>query len=281
MSEHIPHEEKHTDTRTNEELLHIALTDVDEDAAWKAVSELQRRGDRDVFDRACRLCTAEDAQARCVGADILGQLGVQLGRPGRAFHEETIAVLLRMLEQEQDPKVLHSVAIALGHRQDPRAIEPLVGFKNHPDEFVRYGVVHGLLGHGDELAVQTLIELSTDPDADVRDWATCGLGSVIEADTPAIRAALFARLTDEDGDTRGEAMVGLARRHDRRMVEPLLNDLKAGWFGSLLAEAAAEIGDPRLHPVLVRLREEWEGDKNGWLYKELEEALEKCQPAQV
>ena len=184
-----------------------------------------------------------------------------------------------MLEQAQEPGVLYSVAVALGHRQDPRAIEPLVGFKDHPDDLVRYGVVYGLLGHENALAVQTLIELALDPDADVRDWATFGLGSLLDADTPAIRAALFARLADGDSDTRGEAMVGLARRHDHRIVEPLLNELEAGQFGSLLIEAAAEIGDSHLYPVLVRLREEWEGDKDGWLYQELEETLGKCQPA--
>lgn len=280
MSEHIQHQEGDADTHTNEELLHVALTEADEDVAWRAIAELQGRGDRDVFDHACRLCQMEDAQARRIGADILGQLGVHVGQPGRAFHEETMAVLLAMIEHEQDPHVLHAVAIALGHRRDPRAIEPLVALKNHPDTLVRYAVVHGISGYEDELAIQALIELSTDPDVDVRDWATFGLGSQIDADTPAIRAALFARLTDEEGDTRGEAMVGLARRHDRGMVELLLNDLEAGWFGSLLIEAAAEIGDPCLYPILLRLREEWEGDKENWRYKELEEAIACCQPAQ-
>jgi HEAT repeat protein len=279
MSEHVPHRQLDADTCTNEELLHVALTEADEDAAWHAITELQRRGDRDVFDRACGLCTAQDALARRVGADILGQLGWRIGQPGDAFHEETMAVLLAMLEHEQDPQVLYSIAIALGHRQDPRAIGPLAALKNHPDELVRYGVVHGISGHKDEMAIQTLIELSTDPDADVRDWATFGLGSMIDADTPAIRAALFARLADDDSDTRGEAMVGLARRHDQRMVEQLLNDLEAGWSGRLRLEAAARIADPRLYPILLQRREEWIDDKENWLYKELEEAIARCRPA--
>ncbi len=279
MHEDILRQEEYADMRTHEELLHVALTEVDEDIAWKAIAELQRRGDHDIFDHACRLCTSEDAGARRVGADILGQLGVQLGQPGRAFHEETMGVLLKMLEQEQAPEALHTIAVALGHRQDPRAIEPLARFKNHPDELTRLGVVHGLLGHQDELALQTLMDLSADPDVNVRNWATFGLGSLIDTDTPAIRSALLARLTDEDSDTRGEAMVGLAHRHDLRMVEPLLNDLEAGWFGSLLTEAAAEIGDPRLHPALVQLREEWKGDKDSWEYQKLEEAIAQCAPA--
>lgn len=275
MGEHIPHQEGRVDTRTNEELLHVALTQADEEVSGRAIMELHLRGGRDVFEHARKLCASPEARERRVGAAILGQLGA----PNYTFPEETLAVLLGMLEREQEPEVLNSIAVALGHRRDPRAIKPLVRLKKHPDERVRHGVVFGLLCQENELAIQTLMELSTDPDTDVRDWATFGLGSQIEADTPAIREALVARLTDEDEHVRGEAMVGLARRHDRWMVEPLLTDLEAGWFGSLSTEAAAEIGDPRLYPALMRLREEWEGDKDDWRYKKLKEAIEKCHPA--
>ena len=275
MGEHIPHQKRHADRRTNEELLHAALTQADEGVSWRVIMELHLRGSRDVFECACKLCASPEARERCVGADILGQLGT----PNHTFPEETLAVLLGMLEREQEPDVLNSIAVALGHRRDPRAIEPLVRLKKHLDERVRHGVVFGLLCQEHALAIHTLMELSTDPDTDVRDWATFGLGSQIEADTPAIREALVARLTDEDEHVRGEAMLGLARRHDRRMVEPLLADLEAGWFGSLSTEAAAEIGDPRLYPPLVRLREEWAGDRDDWRYRGLETAIEKCRPA--
>jgi hypothetical protein len=40
-----------------------------------------------------------------------------------------------------------------------------------------------------------------------------------------LRAALMARITDEDGDTIGEAMVGLARRHDERVVDGNCSEL--------------------------------------------------------
>lgn len=265
------------DTRTSEELLHIALTAADEEVSWRAIAALHLRGGRDVFEHVCQLCTSLEAHERRVGADILGQLGT----PNYTSPEETLVVLLGMLECEQEPDVLSSIAVALGHshRYDPRTIEPLVRLKNHPDEQVRYGVVCGLLCQEDKRAIQTLIDLSADLDSQVRDWATFGLGSQSEADTPALREALVARLADADETVRGEAMVGLARRHDQRMIEPLLTDLEAGWFGSLLMEAAAEIGNPRLYPVLVRLREEWEGDKDDWHYKELEQALARCQPA--
>lgn len=62
------------------------------------------------------------------------------------------------------------------------------------------------------------------------------------------------------------------------MVEPLLADLENGYVGSLLTEAASEIADPRLYPALVRVREQWKANKAEWLYRQLEEAIEKCRP---
>src|SRR5262249_16743405 len=53
-------------------------------------------------------------------------------------------------------------------------------------------------------------------DESVRDWATFGLGQLIERDTPKLRAALLVRLEDPDEKTRIEAVRGLARRGGRR-----------------------------------------------------------------
>jgi HEAT repeat protein len=271
MTKNTP-DKQDINTLTNDELFHAALTNTDEDTTWLAISELQLRGSRDIFEHSSNLSTSTEPYKRRVGADILGQLGIT----NNSFNEEVLAILLSMLEQEQEPAVLKSIAIALGHRHDPRAIEPLVRFKKHPDDGVREGVVFGLMSHEDELAIQTLIELSRDPDAYyIRDWATFGLGSQIKADTLAIREALVARLVDEEGIVRGEAMIGLALRYDQRMLEPLFNDLTVGWLGTTLTDEAVRIRQS-LYPALVQLREMWEGDKAGERYKRLEEVIEKC-----
>jgi HEAT repeat protein len=271
------HDEQHTDHRKNNELFHVALTNPDEDASWAAISELQHRDSRDIFEHSSNLCTSTEPYKRRVGVDILGQLGIT----NHTFHEEVLAILLSMLEHEQEPAVLKSIAIALGHRHDPRAIESLVRFKKHPDAGVREGVVSGLTSYEDELAIQTLIELSKDPATYyIRDWATFALGTQIKADTPAIREALIVRLLDEEGIVRGEAMIGLALRYDQRMLEPLFNDLSVGWLGITLTDEADRIRQS-LYPVLVQLRETWEGDKANERYRKLEEAIEKCLPARI
>ena len=182
-----------------------------------------------------------------------------------------------MLGTEDSPEVLASIGIALGHRGDARGIGPLLPFQQHPNADVRYGVVFGLLGHTDPRAIDCLIALSADPEVRVRDWATFGLGVQIDTDTPELRAALRARLQHPDGDTAGEAMVGLARRKDAQVVAPLRELLQAGDVGSLPLEAAVALADQLLLPTLQQVQAQWSGNQE-WPYQLLEEAIAACTP---
>jgi HEAT repeat protein len=181
--------------------------------------------------------------------------------------------LLELLEVEIDEEVLQAACVALGHIYSPAAVSGLARLKNHPSSDVRYGVVFGLLGFEENLAIETLIELSRDKDNLVRDWATFGLGTQIETDTPQVREALFMRLFDADEETRGEAFVGLARRRDERIVEPLINELALypGACGRFSVEAAEEIADPRLLPILKRLKQSVDFDESTF-----DEAIRRC-----
>lgn len=145
-----------------------------------------------------------------------------------------------------------------------RSLEELVAaadwFVEHRDPRVRYGVTHALLGQDDPRAIDLLLRLSSDRDADVRDWATFGIGTLSDLDTSEIRGALAARLDDPHDDTRGEALIGLARRKDLRVVPALMKELSSDCVGTLAVEAAEEIGVPELRPALVRLRGWWDVD---------------------
>ncbi len=135
--------QKRNDTRTNEELIKIALTSDDEDVVWEAIPALHRRGTHDIFEAAAKLCESKNPKERACGVDILAQLG----SPERPFCEETVNILLKLLEKEDDAHVLYSIGVALGHLDDPRAIVPLSRLKNHTDSDVRHGVIFGLFGH--------------------------------------------------------------------------------------------------------------------------------------
>jgi len=204
-----PNDSLDTATLTTEALFTLALTVADEDIAWAAISELQQRGTPEIYQRTQQLCSSSLVREREVGADILGQLA----RPQSTYYEESVQILLMMLEMEQHPAVLQSIGTALGHWSDPRAILPLLRHQHHTDPLVRYAVAFGLLGHDTPEAIAALIVLSADPHPLVRDWATFGLAVQIDTDTTEIRDALAARL-DDDPDIDGEAMVGLAEpRH--------------------------------------------------------------------
>jgi HEAT repeat protein len=148
----------------------------------------------------------------------------------------------------------------------------------HPEEEVRFAVAFvlpGLAGEPpDPTVINALIRLTADDDPDVRDWATFGLGTQLDEDSEAIRDALAQRLDDPVGDTAGEALLGLARRHDPRALPALLAHLDDN-PGNLIVEAAAELGAPEALPALVRLRAE------GWSLDEpqpdiLEDAISAC-----
>lgn len=245
--------EARNDPRATHELVTTILTRPDGDMAWEAIVMLHLRGTREVFDTARRLCASPCPLERSVGADILGQLGV----PDRTFPRESVAVLLQLLERETEVRVIESACFALSHTSDPSAVQTLVRFKKHPSDRLRYAVALALAGEEDKLAIQAKIELTMDQVEEIRDWATLGLGR-IDLDTPEIRAALLARVSDSDEMTRGEALVGLARRKDPRGIEPLIRELERYYeakHGEYFVEAAEEFADARLAPVLMKLRE--------------------------
>ncbi len=254
-----------------DDLLAAALGD-DEDAAWQAVMSLHQRGDIATLEAARARLDDPDPRVRCRAADVLGQLGV----PERTFPAACFDALAERLAREDHPAVLGDLGIALGHLGDPRAVPLLVPLAGHAAAEVRYGVVAGIMAQDDPAALATLIALSTDPDLDVRDWATFALGSQTEADTPALRAALCARLADEDATVRMEAIVGLAARGDATAVPALIAAFTAGELSAELVEAAASLGDPRLQPALRTLRAH--PDATAYFEEVLDEALHRCDP---
>jgi len=257
------------DPRSTTELINLALMAADEDDLWHSIDVLRYRGTREVLDAGQNLCRSVCPQERELGARILANLGV----PERAFLRECLNTLLGMLRADDDPRSLSATLSALAHTEDDRIVPAAVRFKSHADADVRYGVVQAVTGSDDSCAIAALIELTRDADAEVRDWATFGIGQQSSLDTPEIRAALWDRVADEDNDTRDEALIGLAERGDRRVIGPLLMELRSPEVSSLAVEAAERIADPSLHPALVELESWWDEDPY-----QLRSALERCLP---
>jgi hypothetical protein len=267
-------------TASVDELFALARAAEDEDAYWDCVSELHARAEKRTFDLASVLCDSFAAGERCLGADVLGQLGAA---PGASPAESEFApasggVLLALLsDDEEEPAVLSSAAVGLGHLRDERAIPRLVELASHADEEVRRSVVHGLMGYEDDRAVDALVTLSGDSSGGVRDWATFALGVQIDRDTAEVRDALAARLDDPNEDARAEAIRGLARRRDSRALPAALAAAEDGGGPNVdeaLVLLGATTGDARLRPHLERLSADPEAAST--YGDELTRALEAC-----
>lgn len=232
---------------------------------------LHGRFNKAVFAQALAWSESQSADFRRAAADLLAQ--AHFGNPD--FEEPAGVVLVRMLGRERHPETLHSLAIALGHNGHPGRIPLLVNLRSHEDDGVRYAVAYGLAGCNEPDAVAALIELSRDADTDVRDWATFALGSQTDLDNEAIRQALWARVDDTDAETKGEALVGLARRNDPRVGPMLQRLLQESSVSYLVVEAAAELHDPALIDPLHKLQSR-RSDREEWLELALNRAIRAC-----
>jgi HEAT repeat protein len=157
---------------------------------------------------------------------------------------------------EEDPDVLVGIVRALNGAMDERGLPVLVALAAHADVDVRHLVAASLpmvMGDLPEPAViDALIRLGTDDDPDVRDWATFALGTLTDADSEAVRAALWARIPDSNAEARDEAVVALARRKDPRMPGIVADLLAEPSVGALIFQAAAHVADPALLALLRR-----------------------------
>jgi hypothetical protein len=218
------------------------VEEIDDENAWKAVNELRSIGTREVFDFAIVQTKSASWIARVRAIDIIAQLGNCTGQL-HPYRTEAGELIERMLHEEADLHVLHSGIVALGHLDYLEGVETICGFSPHPSADVRHAVAVALGGMADEdnRATSSLLQLMQDSDDDVRDWATFRIGVLSELDTPEIREALYLRLDDGHFETHCEAMAGLGKRKDMRVLPALLKYFDEGLEGPSSAEAATAL----------------------------------------
>lgn len=260
------------DPRSTDELIQSALSTNDEDERWEYVQLLQYRGTIEVFNASRDLCSSNDPRKRSLGADVLGQLG----GANKPHPEETVKILVSLLKEDDDVEVLSSAALASDyHEASPEAVEPLLRLKNHPHSKVRWAIASALsnIGYSDwapHTIMEALIELASDNDRDVRVEATTSL-AYSKPTTDDILEALRRLTNDEDGEVRALALLGLAEKKTPDAVDLLIKELSnAKTIYDDALDAAAELADPRLLPVLMELKSD--GITSKWLY----EAIEAC-----
>jgi hypothetical protein len=198
-----------------------------------------------------------------VDSDDLSRLIADLGAQVNGLPEnvpEVVPQLLALLDENDDPRAIAEIVDALGVARDEAASLAVLPYERHPDPVVRLAVTQAVAAGAEsaaamEVAAAALIRLSRDDVDAIRDWATFGIGSILEIDNDEVRAALFARLTDSSEGVRDEAVAGIARRRDTRAVEIVADFLAEDTVGPLVFEAAEYLADPRLYDALHRRRD--------------------------
>ena len=290
---------------SDERLLRQALRHWHADPGWRAIQALHLRGSPALLATITAMSISPRARRRAVALAVAGQLMHRMpdkadehGDPddsgeigGEAprsasrrshryeMHAEsaTQQLLLRGLA-DPHPDVVRAAVLGLGHRPHGASVEALLRLAASADRQMRWQVAVALGSYEEPEAIAGLIRLSADPSDEVRDWATFGLGSLRDDDSPEIRAALRRNLDDPDLDVRGEALVGLARRREDGLVERLIARLTPDCHVYEL-DAAEALADPRLIAPLRALADARPpGAGDPYWRERLQDALDACVP---
>jgi HEAT repeat protein len=246
----------------------------DYDAIWSLLWSAREFGD-DAVAAGVQLTSSADPVERSVGCDLLGALS-EVDDTG-TVRETAATTLIALAATESDVDVCWSIARALGSTNDARAVPVLVRLSDNDDKDVRFQVACALPfcthDSAGEVSVPVMTALMGDDDEDVRDWATFGLGTQMEVDGEDVRDALLARVDDPNPDVADEALVGLARRRDKRAFALVDDRLRRDTVGRLAVEAAEYLCAPQLLPALRALAEWWDSDA-----ELLNRAIRRCDP---
>ena len=231
----------------------------EDDDAWEQIANVHRTGGPDSFATCAAWLRSEHSLRRQVAIRVLAQLDL---RHERGVSSKAVTdALAPLLDTETDSALIEDLISAFGHRKVSPGKDYLRRAARHASADVRFSVAIAAPAFPTDEALPLLLELSADRDPDVRNWATFGIGTQLdEYDSEEMRNALIARLDDEDDDARLEAVVGLARRGDRRVTPYIRRELRGESVFSLAVEAADLIRDASLLPDLEAAADNLGGD---------------------
>jgi hypothetical protein len=261
---------------TEEKLFFRLINNKTEKSYWENISELRKRKTKSIFEKSCQLVNSNIEKEKIIGIDILAQLGVT----PRPFLKETMKLVFENLKKETNPKIIKSLLYAIGHNNEKLSkseISLICSFKNSSENIVRESLVFSLLGVENNEAIETLIFLSNDKIYYIRDWATFGIGAQIEITNDKIINALWNRINDKNRDTKDEAILGLAKRKDKRIKKIIEKELIKDKFKSLLFEAIEELEDKELLKPTEEYLSKYEKEENqnpDWL-NDIKNCIEK------
>lgn len=217
---------------------------------WETIRILRSRPSKDLFDKCIELINSNDKKKKIIGIKILTQLGI----PPRPFLKETIKIFFNLLKSEKNVDVLFSIFFGISHNNSDlnrNQINLICSFENTENILIKESLVAALGFIENEKAIDVLIKFSKDKANHIRSWATFYIGQV-DFDNEYIREALWNRVNDKHQETRMEAIIGLAKRKDNRVLEIINQELTKDDFGSMLFEAILETENKDFIPILQK-----------------------------
>jgi len=252
----------------SEKIFNRLLNNKTQKTYWDNISELRKRPNQYVFEKAYEFAKSNTDKQKIIGIDILQQLGFD----PRYNKTQTVELHFELLEKTQSNTVLKSLLHGIGHNNDELSdnhISKLIEFKDQTDIDVKHALISAISGVENPKAINVLIDFTKDKTSSIRNWATFGIGSLIESDNNDIRNALWNRINDNDFETKSEAIVGLANRKDQRIKDIIISELENGDYGSLLFEAILRLNDKDFLPLLNKnlkiAKNDKDDIKNGWV----------------
>lgn len=254
---------------TSEKIFERLVNNKSEKTYWNNISELRKRANDKVYNKACEFAKSQIDKKKIIGIDVLAQLGFD----PRFRQNETIKLYFELLKKKQNDDVLFSLFFGISHNNEKltnNQVLQLIKFKNSKNNDIRYSLVSAISGVDNPKAIETLIELSEDKFSSIRNWATFGIGTLSEENNDSIINALWERTKDKHQETKLEAIVGLANRKQVAVKDQIIEELKSGEYGTLLFDAIETLNDKEFIPHLENnlksvkndsgIKEEWIAD---------------------
>lgn len=247
--------------KASNDILVFSLSSSNSMEQLAAARELQLRGGYEVIQLANTFCQNSDYKKRKLGVFILGQINFISEK-----EEQTAFDILTKLAIEDKSAMVRSTAIeSMAHRCNKNSSFYTLLMKycsmtfNNKSVYVRRATAFALSFINDEKTIPLLVSLCNDESDEVKNWAAFAINSN-EYDTKEIRDCFFEMFSDPNSEIKGEAITGLARCHDMRVITVLKQELKQKIVYDDIIKAVESLGDRNFIPILESLLSDFNDD---------------------
>jgi len=249
------------------QLILKAYNEKDENIYMSYIDQLRERGDDEIFQLTKELVYSKDSVYRKISASILSQFGYKTKR----YRGESIYLLGKLLHDKNED-VVSAAIYGFGHRKCLRYADKLASFVSSSSLLIKEALAFSLGGYEKQKSIDALIVLMQDENYNVRNWSTFSMAQITESNTPKICDALYKNLFDKKLEVRGEALLGLALRKDKRVIDAIIEDLQKPFYGSWIFSAIQEMPHKSYIPYFSKYIEHLDIEDKEAFSDEIDEA---------